>query len=430
MKNNSQAVILRETSAHNLENAALAVNQPPRYKALIPPVMCGHVGRRLGRHVIILCCWVSLVEAQTDTYTVRSYDPRIQHGIDLVYNLQFESADRYFEEIIIADPENPLGYFFLAMVTWWRVLIDLENRSHDQVFYKLLDQCIAVCDRRLKSSPRDFDAVLFKAGSIGFRGRLRGNRGQYLRAARDGLKCMPLLKTSQELEPENKDILFGQGIYNYFIEVIPREYPVVRPITWLLPKGKREIGLEQLRQVAAEGRYAATEALYFLAQIHRLFELDKQTSLRYIEQLHERYPQNSIFHRSTARNRVETGRWSQGAAAYRDVLRRSETGQVGYHIYGEVEARYYLGQHAWLRRRYEEAVSQLEKAEQLAASQSRKSMRKYRTLCLLLMGKIDDIRGERQQALERYAQVRSLPNYGTSHKQANRYSEDPYQEFR
>ena len=47
-----------------------------------------------------------------------------------------------------------------------------------------------------------------------------------------------------------------------------------------------------------------------------------------------------------------------------------------------------------------------------------------------MMGKIDDIRGERQQALERYAQVRSLPNYGTSHKQANRYSEDPYQEFR
>ena len=75
-----------------------------------------------------------------------------------------------------------------------------------------------------------------------------------MRAASDGLKCVPLLQISRELEPDNKDILFGQGVYNYFIEVIPQKYPVVRPITWLLPKGKRETGLEQLRLVAAEGQ--------------------------------------------------------------------------------------------------------------------------------------------------------------------------------
>ncbi|MFP6593239.1 MAG: hypothetical protein VCE12_22265, partial [Candidatus Latescibacterota bacterium] len=47
-------------------------------------------------------------------------DPRIQQGIDLIYQLHFAEADRYFETIIAEDPANPAGHFFLAMVGWWR----------------------------------------------------------------------------------------------------------------------------------------------------------------------------------------------------------------------------------------------------------------------------------------------------------------------
>ena len=385
---------------------------------------------RLLLPLAMLLINVSLLAAETTPYSVRAFDPRVQHGIDLIYNLQFETADRYFEEIIAADPANPLGHFFLAMVTWWRVLIDLEDRRHDEAFYQLLDRCIEVCDQRLSATPRDFDAVLFKAGAIGFRGRLRGNRGQYVRAASDGLKCVPLLQISRELEPDNKDILFGQGVYNYFIEVIPQKYPVVRPITWLLPKGKRETGLEQLRLVAAEGQYSGTEALYFLAQIHRLFERDRETSLQYLEQLHRRYLENSIFHRFTARTLVEVGQWSRGTALFEKVIRRADAKHVGYHVFGQVEALYYVGQNEWLRRRYEEAIPLLERAARLATGQPRTSMRKYRTLCLLLLGKAHDVRGDREEALDRYAQVRALPNYGTSHDQAKTYFETPYRELR
>ena len=96
-------------------------------------------------------------ESQSRSFTMRGYDARIQDGIDLIYNLEFEPADAYFEAIIDREPENPLGYFFLAMVTWWRVLIDLEDRTHDEQFYNLLEDCIEVCDRRLEDDPDDFD---------------------------------------------------------------------------------------------------------------------------------------------------------------------------------------------------------------------------------------------------------------------------------
>ena len=62
---------------------------------------------RLLLPLAMLLINVSLLAAETTPYSVRAFDPRVQHGIDLIYNLQFETADRYFEEIIAADPANP-----------------------------------------------------------------------------------------------------------------------------------------------------------------------------------------------------------------------------------------------------------------------------------------------------------------------------------
>ena len=263
------------------------------------------------------------------TLTMRVYDERVQRGVDLIYNLRFEEADRYFDELVASYPDNPLGYFFRAMVAWWRVLIDLDDTSHDEAFYRRIDECIEICDARLGIDPDDFDAILFKGGAIGFRGRLRGDRRQMLRAAQDGLRSLPLLERSRKMEPTNKDILFGQGIYNYFRDVIPQKYPIVRAVTWMLKDGDRETGLRQLREVAAEGRYAKAEAKYFLAQIYRLFEEDEAAALPYLEELRSRYPPNSIFHRYTARTYASLNRWDRALPLYREVVERSEAGARG-----------------------------------------------------------------------------------------------------
>ena len=364
--------------------------------------------------------------ARSGSYTMRGYDTRIQHGIDLIYSLRLDEADRYFREVIASDPGNPLGHFFLAMVTWWRVLTDLESREHDEAFYRLLDKCVQVCDRRLADDPDDFDAVLFKAGAIGFGGRLRGNRGQYLRAAAAGLKSLPLLEQSRRMEPTNKDILFGQGIYNYFAEVIPREYPVVRPIMWLLPEGDREKGLQQLREVAREGRYARTEAAYFLARIHRMFEDDKSTALEFLEELHARYPENGLFHRYTARTLIDLGRWGRGGRLYREVVRHSREGRPGHHARGHMEALYHLGKRAFYQARLPEAARSFAAVDSLGRGLRPGSDLGYLALGNLMLGMTYDRLGERALAVECYERVMTLPNQDKSHKLAGRYLDEPY----
>jgi tetratricopeptide (TPR) repeat protein len=363
-------------------------------------------------------------------FTMRGYDARIQDGIDLIYRLEFSAADAYFDVIVARHPDNPLGYFFRAMVTWWRVLVDLEDTSHDEALYRLLKDCIEVCDRRLEENPDDFDAILFKAGSIGFRGRLRGDRDQFLRAASDGLKCLPLLKRSRALEPTNKDILFGQGIYNYFAEVIPKKYPIVRPAMLFLKAGDREKGLQQLQEVADEGRYAKAEAAYFLAQIYRIFENDKARALDHLNRLYERYPQNALFHRYRARTLAELGRWDRAIPSYREVVDKSEEGAAGYHIRGRIEAQYYLGKYAFVKNRLEEARGHLALADSLSLSlgdrPEEQAVRGYVSLANLYLGMACDQLGRRSDALRRYERVRALPKHGASHKLADKYARTSY----
>jgi len=393
---------------------------------------CGSIPvPRRWRRALALCLVLLLAGApargeDNSPYTIRGYDQRIQDGIDLIYNLRFEEADRYFERIIEADPGNLLGYFFLAMVTWWRVLSDLDSREHDEAFYELLEDCIRVCDRRLEREPLDFDAVLFKGGAVGFRGRLRGDRGEFLKAAADGLKCLPLLERSRRLEPTNKDILFGQGIYNYFAEVIPAKHPIVRPIMIFLPEGDREKGLQQLREVAREGKYARAEAAYFLAQIHRVFEEDELAALRHLEYLYGRYPDNALFHRYTGRALAELGRWERAVPLYEEYIRRSREGRAGYHVHGRLEALYYVGKYAFFRRKLEAAEEAFAAVDSLGSRLERKQDQAYVALANLMLGMIYDLQGKRELAVARYERVKKLPNQRDSRKLAGKYLERPY----
>jgi tetratricopeptide repeat protein len=361
-----------------------------------------------------------------EEYSLRGYDQRIQDGIDLIYGLRFEQADTHFEAIIEAAPESPVGYFFRAMVAWWRVLVDLEDTAHDAAFYGRLEDCIQVCDQRLRQDPMNFDAILFKGGAIGFRGRLRGNRRQYLKAARDGLRCLPLLEHSRRLEPTNRDILFGQGIYNYFAEVIPREIPLVRPLMLLLRKGNRALGLSQLADVADQGQYARVEAAYFLAQIFMLFEDDRAAAQEYLEYLNARYPANALFHLRLARLSAERGQWRKAVELFSSWVERSRRGESGYHCHGRLEALYYLGKNAFYGRRTERAAACFAEVDSLGQGLRRERDQEYVTLANLMLGMTCDVEGQRDQARARYRRVGQLRNSGDAHARSRRYLETPF----
>ena len=78
------------------------------------------------------------------------FDARVKKGIDYIYNIQFDSAEVVFKKLMLDYPESPAGRFFLAMIDWWKIAIDPENESLDNLFFEKLEDVIYHCDQILK----------------------------------------------------------------------------------------------------------------------------------------------------------------------------------------------------------------------------------------------------------------------------------------
>jgi len=356
------------------------------------------------------------------------YEATVQRGIREVYNLEFEQAEKDFADLIRLNPRHPAGPFFRAMVTWWRIMIDVDNTQYDDRFYAELEDVIAICDSMLDVDPDNVDAIFFKGGSIGFEGRLRFHRNDWIAAANAGRKALPLVQHASELDPRNYDILFGTGIYNYYAEVIPDEYPIVKPLLLFIPSGDKKKGIEQLQLAAERGRYASVETSYFLMQIYYGYERDYPKALQIAQDLQTRFPRNMVFHRYLGRCHVVMGSWPLAEATFREIDTRARNGQRGYTRAVEREAAYYLGMCAKNAGRFDEALEEWYRCDALSRALDSSEPSGFMVMSNLKIGMLYDLQGKRDLAVRQYEKVRQMKEYKNSLVEARKYLKTPYTE--
>jgi tetratricopeptide (TPR) repeat protein len=364
--------------------------------------------------------------AQIPGSTDAAFDSIARRGIDRVYNLEFERAEEDFSGLVRMRPFNPAGHFFLAMVDWWRILTDLEDERYDDRFLGALDRVIDLCDSLLEARDNDVNAIFFKGGAIGFQGRLLFHRSDYLAAASAGRRALPLVQEATALDPDNYDILLGSGIYNYYAEVIPEQYPFVKPLVLFIPPGDKKKGLQQLTLASERATYASVEASYFLLQAYYFHERDYVRTLALARMLHTRFPNNMMFHRYVGRALVSMGNWTEATAVFDDIRERAVRGQRGYGAGIEREAVYYVATGHLQAHRWEDALTAFYRCDELSRVLDKKEASGYMAMANLKIGMIYDIQGKRSLALGQYRKVRQMKEFRDSHEQADRYAASPY----
>ena len=352
------------------------------------------------------------------------FDLHTKQGIDHVYNLEFDQAEEEFHYIILTHPEHPAGYFFLAMVDWWKISLDFDNESLDEGFLEKLDAVIDKCDSILDKNPDDVAALFFKGGSLGFRGRLRANRGSWIKAANDGRLALPIVRHAYNIAPDNYDILLGMGIYNYYAEAIPEQYPIVKPLMLFFPSGDKKKGIEQLTVAAEKAKYAAVEADYFLLQLNYTHERQYEKALEIALKLLDRYPKNVVFHRYVGRCYISLGKWENAHTVFREILSRcdgSGGGMAGYTDLSKREALYYLGVYAMSSGKYEESLQNFFQCDELSKSLDKTGESGFMVMANLRIGFIYDIQMKRDLAVQQYNKVLAMKKFENSYEQAEQY---------
>ena len=345
------------------------------------------------------------------------FDSRVNKGIKQIYNIKFTEAEKTFRSVIADYPEHPSGRFFLAMIDWWKILLDPDNESYDEIFFQKLEDVIYQCDQLLDKNPKDVDALFFKGGSIGFRGRLRAFRESWLKAADDGREALPIVEEAASLDPNNMDVQLGFGIYNYYAAVIPNENPLIKPLMIFFPDGDKEKGIQQLKNTAFNGKFAKYEARYFLMTLYYRYENNSIIADDFAKLLQEDFPDNPVFEKWRGRIAVRRGDYFLADSVFRNVLLKADKNYVGYNKPNTLrEAAYYVGNNFKNNGQLDSAKVFFERCiveSQKIDEEDEESG--FQVNAYLYLAQMAEALNKRDEAIRLYEKLLDIRDYGRSH---------------
>lgn len=370
---------------------------------------------------------VACILLTTQTISSQTKEEKISSGIDYIYHIKFDSAQIIFNEIIRDNPQDPSGYFFLAMVDWWKINLNKENDSLDDIFFKKADKVVEVAENRLDKNDRDDEAMFYKGGALGYSGLVRSLRESWLKAAEQGKEALNLLQEAYEINPSNKDVIFGIGMYNYFAEYVPDKYPVVKPLMLIFPKGDKNKGLMQIKESSQNSKYTKTEAKYVLAYLNLVYEKNYTEAEIYSKMLNEEYPENPIFEKYLYNSYNGLGKWEQALTGWKKIITEADSNTPGYTTLNiRREANYYAALCLLRLNRFNEAGEYIKVAEETTKILDKEEEYAFTAFIYLISGMYNDFQGNRSLAENYYRKVIEMPNFQNSHSEAEKFLKEAY----
>lgn len=365
-------------------------------------------------------------------------DQQIHRGMPLMYNMDFAGAERVFDSVIAEAPDHPAGYFYRASVMFWRAITNPDNTTYDQEYRKWLDTAISKADAMLDKNPKDIPGLFYKGAAIGMRARIYEYRVSALDAfdiiqliLGDAKKGVDYLNQLEDIIPDNSDVLFGRGVYNYYVESEKEQNPTLSSaIAAMFPVGNKLAGLQMLEMAAKNAVYARIEAKFELMHIYYAIEKRYQVAYALAQELANAYPNNVQFLHYLGFCAVTENNVPQYDSVYRVMLDRARQRRDSYTIRQAREAMYFIG------------LAQMKKAggnmdtavyyfynSDLLSRTIEKDPSKFDwwlTSTELSLGEAYDVRGNRREAIQMYRRVLELPDHNSAHSEANKYLLAPY----
>ena len=381
------------------------------------------------RRRIILIVFLLLLSNKSILSQSSHFDSLVTTGIKQIYSINFNEAEITFRKLMADYPEHPSGRFFLAMIDWWKILLDLDVETYDELFYQKLEDVIFNCEQILDKDPNNVDALFFKGGAIGFRGRLRAYRESWLKAADDGREALPIVEQASTLDPNNLDVQLGFGIYNYYADVIPNQYPMLKPLMIFFPDGNREKGIEQLTNTALKGKYAKYEARYFLMTLYYTYENNPYRADEFASMLINDFPNNPIFEKWKGRIQIKRGDYYTGSQIFLSVMKKAEKNLAGYNTNKtKREASYYIGLQYRNEGKLDSAKFYFQMCADISKEIDTKEESGFWINAYLYLGMINDQLGNRKDAVAYYEKLLEMREYINSHELAEKYLKEPFKD--
>jgi len=380
----------------------------------------------------------------TDAERARFEELR-RSGLDALYNIDYDKAQRDFKEIVQLFPNHPGGYQLLAARVWIKTLYEsrrlqvslYSNESFytngdDKVdpnivteFRNLTREAKRLAEAKLKQEPKNLEALDFLANTEGLKASFEeAVERRHFAALRDGNDAVGHHREVLKLDPKYIDAQITIGLYEYVVGSLPLPVKIIAGATGY--RGSKKRGLAMLEQVAKEGRWSQDDAKTVLVLLYtrekRFAEVVKLT-----RELSVKYPRNYLLKLETADALVSLAgvkrkekdlaaavqSEKEAFASFDEVLRDRNVRDSAVRALDLIHFKY--GE-ALLMAGYNDRAAK----EFLAATKVDRAEAGLVTMAHLYAARSYDAGGKRNEALAQYKEVLARPNIYDAHDEAKK----------
>ncbi len=388
--------------------------------------------------------WIT--EAQREQFeTLR------RSGLDALYNIDYDKAERDFKEIVRLMPNHPGGYQLLAARVWIKTLYESRRlqsslyssesfytNGDDKVdpkivteFRNLTREAKRLAEAKLKQEPKNVEALDFLANTEGLKASFEeAVERRHFAALRDGNDAVSHHREVLKLDPAYIDAQITIGLYEYVVGSLPLPVKILAGATGY--RGSKKRGLAMLEQVAKEGRWSQDDAKSVLIL---LYTREKRFAdvLKLTRELSAKYPRNYLLRLETAdalvglagQKRKEKDlagavqSEKEAFAVFDELLRDRSVRDTVARALDLVHFKY--GEVLLIAGYHERAAKEF-----LAATKVDHAEAGMVTMAHLYAARAYDVGGKRDEALAQYKTVLARPNVYDAHDEAKRGLQKAY----
>lgn len=365
------------------------------------------------------------------------YDTLTRTGFEHFYSLEYDQAIHDFKKALEARPEEPRAmnhlleavlfqqlhkynaldtrlYAKQGFVTSKQVPVDAATKKQ---LMDLADRAYQASEKRLKSNPKDVEALYDQGVTEGMRATyLVIVEHSWFTALRHALSARHDHEEVLRLKPEYTDAKTVVGAHNFVVGSLSMPVKAMAGVAGI--RGDKKKGLEMLAEASKAGGETSSDARVALSLFLRREDRFEE-SLEVVRSLTHDHPRNFLFALEEGNLLRDLGRNSESLARIYKLI--NDCKQSKYPNAHLELAQYALGETLRALGQLPEALE----AYQTAASASGGDSG-YRQKALLGWGEVADLQARRQEAQTQYRAAIAVDSSTEEADAARKYLEKPF----
>ncbi len=372
-------------------------------------------------------------------------------GLEALYNLDYDKAQKDFKEIVRLYPNHPAGPQLLAARIWIKTLYESRrlqsslyssesfySSGDDKVDSKVVDEFRNLtreakrrAEVRLKQNPKDVEALDWLAVIEGLKASFEeAVERRHFAALRDGDDAVDHHREVLKLDPNFIDAGLTVGLYEYVVGSLPLPIKVVAGLTGF--RGSKKRGLQMLERVTKEGNWSRDDAKTLLIVLYTREKRFKD-ALAYARELSAKYPRNYLFRLEAADALVSQAEVERKAKNIEAAIRAEREAFATFdELLHDRSVRDTVSRALDLVHfKYGEVLLTAGEGERaakefLAATRVEHAEPALVTMAHLYAARAFDLAGKRVDALAQYREVLTRPDIYAAYEEAKKGLREPY----